>query len=156
MAHQNFILDDLEEDQETLGLIRAVKKIPEYEFIFAVNRINNFNFKRIKDLKYSGKYFDYNFSVYKGYDIEYKNCIHIFSNKSTSSLQKKEITELFVDEENERFLLNKYRDIDYIIKTTDDIHDFSLILLPKNIAFDVQKYIISSEEELYHLIQYYD
>ena len=156
MANQNFILDDLEEDQKTLGLIRAVKKIPEHEFIFGVNCVNNFNFKRINDLKYCGKYYDYHFSVYQGYDMKYKNCIHIISNKSSSFKQKNEITELFIDEQNERFLLKKYQDIDYIIKTSDDIHDFSLILLPKILAFDVQKYILSSEEELYHLIQNYD
>lgn len=130
--------------------------MPDHEFIFNVNEANNFHFVRIDDLKYCGEYYNHFFPVYEGYDREYKNCIKIIGNKSISSIQKKEIKTLFIDEEKERFLINKYKDIDYIIKTSDSINDFSLILLPKFLAFEIQEYILSSEEELYQMIQYYE
>lgn len=34
--------------------------------------------------------------------------------------------------------------------------DFSLILLPENLVFQIQEYLLSSDEELYQLIQYYE
>lgn len=156
MGTQNFILDDFQEEEILLGLIRTVKKLPDYEFFFHVNRINNFYFQKIEDLKYSGEYYDHYFSVYEGYDNVNKNCIKIIGNKSVSSVQKKEITELFISEEKEKFLITKYKDIDYIIKTSDCIDDFSLILLPNSLAFEIQEYILSSNEELYQTIMYYE
>lgn len=156
MATQNFILDDCQEDPQIVGLVRAVKQMPDYEFIFNINTANNFQFSRIEDLKFCGEYYDHFFSVYTGYDKEYKNCLTIISNKSTSYSQKKEINTLFIDEEKEKYLISKYKDIDFIIKTSDSINDFSLILLPKFLAFEVQEYILSSEEELHQMIQYYE
>ena len=34
--------------------------------------------------------------------------------------------------------------------------DFSVILLPENLVFQIQEYLLSSDEELYQLIQYYE
>ena len=153
MGTQNIILDDYQEDDLLLGLIRTVKQIPEYEFIFQINKVNTFCFYRIEDLQYCGEYYDHYFTVYEGYDKENKNCIKIISNKSVRNIQKKEITELFIDEEKEKYLITKYKDIDYIIKTSDGIDDFSVILLPKFLAFEVQEYILSSHEELYQTLQ---
>ena len=156
MKTLNIILDDFLEDDLLLGLIRTVKKLPDYEFIFQVNKANNFYFSRIDDLIYNGIYYDHHYSVYKGYDRVNQNCINIISNEPVQIIQKKEITELFISEEKERFLISKYKDIDYIIKTSDSIDDFSLILLPNFLAFEVQEYTLSSEEELYQTIQYYE
>ena len=156
MGTQNFILDDFEEEDLLLGLIRTVKQLPDHEFFFHVNCINNFYFKKIEDLKYSGEFYDHCFSVYEGYDKVNKTCIKIIGNRSVSSVQKKEITELFIHEEKEKFLITKYKDIDYIIKTSDCIDDFSLILLQNSLAFEIQEYILSSEEELYQTIMYYE
>lgn len=156
MGTQNIILDDCEEDDVLLGLVRTVKNIPDHEFIFQINRVNNFNFYRIEDLSYCGEYYDHHFTVYEGYDRENKNCIKIIRNKSVATTQKKEITELFIEEEKEKYLISKYKDIDYIIKTSDGIDDFSVILLPNFLAFEVQEYILSSDEELYQMIQYYE
>ena len=156
MGTQNIILDDSQEEDVLLGLIRTVKHMPDYEFFFQINSVNNFSLQKIEDLQYVGEYFDHYFTVYEGYDKVHKNCIKIISNKSTTSIQKKEITELFIEEEKEKYLISKYKDIDYIIKTSDGIDDFSVILLPKFLAFEVQEYILSSEEELYQMIQYYE
>lgn len=156
MKTQSIILDDLDEENETLGLIRAVKHLPDHEFIFHINQNNSFYFKRIDDLKYYGEYYDHSFPVFEGYDKVNKECIKIIANRSLPTDPKKEITELFIEEEDTMFLINKYRDIDYIIKTSDRINDFSLLLLPKFLAFEVQEYILSSDEELYQMIQDYE
>jgi len=148
----------LEEDHTeiTIGLIRLVKTIPEHELFFFLNKINDFNFKRIDDIKIQGEYFDHSFSRYQAYDRFSKNCYHFISNKSISSVEKKMQNQLFSDESNIKFLLNLHQDVDYILTNSDMFADFSLILLPENFVFQIQEYPLSSEEELYQLIQYYE
>ena len=64
--------------------------------------------------------------------------------------------QLFLDESNIKFLLNLHQDADYILTNSDMFTDFSLILLPENLVFQIQEYLLSSDEELYQLIQYYE
>ena len=63
---------------------------------------------------------------------------------------------LFSDESNIKFLLNLHQDVDYILSNSDMFAEFSLILLPENFVFQIQEYSLSSETELYQLIQYYE
>lgn len=63
---------------------------------------------------------------------------------------------LFSDEEDVNFLLPDCKDVDYIIKTSDNIAEFSLILLPENMMFQIQNLELTSDDELFHLIQYYE
>lgn len=156
MKTQNIILDDFPEEDIKLGLIRMVEKRPDYEFFFHVNSVNNFCFARSEDIKQCGEYYDYSFACYEGYDRIHKSCIKIIRNKSIAAVQKKEINELFLAEQEDKYLISKYKDIDYIIKTSDGIDDFSLILLPNFLAFEVQEYILSSHEELCQTLQYYE
>ena len=156
MKNQNIILDEVPDEDLQLGLIRMVVKLPDHEFFFHVNAVNNFCFSRVEDIKEYGAYYDYSFACYEGYSRTHKSCIKIIRNKSVASYQKKEIRELFIPEENEKYLISKYEDIDYIIKTSDGINDFSLILLPNFLAFEVQEYTLSSDEELYQTLQYYE
>ena len=148
----------LEEDlsEINIGLIRLIKSIPEHEFFFLLNKINDFNFKRIDDIVISGEYFDHFFSRYQAYDKFSKNCYSFISNKSIRSEQKKAHNQLFLDESNIKFLLNLHQDADYILTNSDMFADFSLILLPENLVFQIQEYLLSSDEELYQLIQYYE
>jgi len=148
----------LEEDHTeiTIGLVRLIKTIPEHELFFILNKINDFKFKRINDIKIKGEYFDYYFSRYQAYDKYSKNCYSFISNKSIRSDQKKVQNQLFSDESNIKFLLNLHQDADYILTNSDMFADFSLILLPENFVFQIQEYLLSSEEELYQLIQYYE
>jgi hypothetical protein len=53
-------------------------------------------------------------------------------------------------------LLDHFQDVDYLIKTSETFDDFSLILLPENLVFKTQEFTLSSDEELYQLIQYYE
>ncbi|WP_379968909.1 IPExxxVDY family protein [Epilithonimonas sp. UC225_85] len=148
----------LEEDHTeiSIGLIRLAKPIPEHELFFIINEMNLFDFTRIEDIKIEGDYFDYFFSRYQAYDRFTKNCYNFISNKSILSIKKKEQNQLFSDESNVKFLLNVHQDADYILSKSDMFGDFSLILLPENFVFQIQEYPLSSEEELYQLIQYYE
>jgi hypothetical protein len=47
-------------------------------------------------------------------------------------------------------------DVDYLIKTSDYIDDFSLILLPEFSVFNIQTFSLSSTNERYQLIKYYE
>lgn len=148
----------LEEDYSeiSIGLIRLTRPIPEHELFFHINKINNFQFKRLSDILIRGEYFDHFFSRYQAYDRSTKNCYNFISNKSIVSLKKKEQNQLFSDESNVKFLLNLHEDVDYLLTNSDMFGDFSLILLPENFTFHIQEYPLSSEEELYQLIQYYE
>ena len=148
----------LEEDltEINVGLIRLAKPIPEHELFFSINDINTFKFRRVEDILIKGEYFDHTFSRYQAYDRSSKNCYRFISNKSISSIQKKVQNLLFSDESNIKFLLNLHQDVDYILTNSDMFADFSLILLPENFVFQIQEFSLSSEEELYQLIQYYE
>ena len=150
------ILDPEEDDVISVGLIRLSKKVPEHEFFFQVNQLNPFHFSRIDDFKLEGKFYDNYFARFEAYSRDEKICIHIISNKSHRSVQKNDITELFTGEENHTSLLNYHEDVDYIIKTSDVFQDFSLILLPENLTFQIQEYSLQSGEELYSIFQYYE
>jgi len=148
----------LEEDltEINVGLIRIAKPIPEHELFFSINDINTFKFRRVEDILIKGEYFDHTFSRYQAYDRYSKNCYSFISNKSISSIQKKVQNLLFSDESNIKFLLNLHQDVDYILTNSDMFADFSLILLPENFVFQIQEFSLSSEDELYQLIQYYE
>ena len=64
--------------------------------------------------------------------------------------------ELFPGEEEIKFLLDNFQDVDYLLKTSEPFDDFSLILHPENIMFPIQIFPLSPKEELYQVIQYYD
>ena len=137
-------------------MIRLAKPIPEHELFFSINTLNPFNFTRMDDILIEGEYFDHYFSRYRAYDSYSKNCYHIISNKSILSVEKKVQNQLFADESNIKFLLNLHQDVDYILSNADMFAEFSLILLPENFVFQTQEYALSSDEELYQLIQYYE
>lgn len=156
MKNLKLFLDHEEVDELQVGLVRLIKDLPEHELFFSLNNANNIIFKRIDDLNKKGKYFDYSHSRYQGYHSETKNCFQFISNKSIQCFQKKEQYELFLDEENINYLLPFSPEVDYIVKTEEISADFSLILLPENTMFQIQDFRISSQDELYHLIQYYE
>ena len=157
MKTKKLLLDIEDDDEEiTLGLVRLAKEVPDYELFYQINSINSFQFSRIEDFVYHGFYYDYYFPRFQTYHTESKICIHFISNKSTHFLQKKISTELFSGEQETKYLLDHFQDVDYIIKTSEPFNDFSLILLPENLMFQIQDFTLSSEEELYHIFQYYE
>ncbi|MDH6251126.1 hypothetical protein M2347_000853 [Chryseobacterium sp. H1D6B] len=149
-------LDDIEFEDITIGLVRLAKNIPDHEFFYKVNQNNNLKFARIKDLVFHGSYYDYHFQRFEAYHKFTKTCFTFISNRSIQSNQKKLQTELFSGEDNIKFLLNNQADVEYILHSSEQFPDFSVILLPENLVFPIQDYTLSSDEELYQIIQYYE
>ncbi len=156
MKTQKFTLEIDEDDTITLGLVRLVKEVADYELFYHINELNDFKFKRISDLIFQGVYFDYHFARFEAFHHDSKICIHIIANRSHHSIQKKKITELFNTEEDTKYILGNSPDVDYLIKTSEPFGDFSVILLPENLMFQIQDFPLSPNEELYQLIQYYE
>lgn len=156
MKNQILFLDK-EEEIETLhlGLLRQVMDLPPHEFFFKINQKTPFQFGRERDLEVVTSHFCHTHLVYEACDERLKNKLRFIKNKSSETKKIREITELFVEEETENYLI-PMKDVDYIIKTSDNIDDFSVILLPESITFSIQNYTIDSDENLYQLIQYYE
>lgn len=156
MKNQILFLDE-EEEIETLnlGLLRQVMDLPSHEFFFKINQKTSFQFGRERDLEVVTSHFCHTHLVYEACDERLKNKLRFIKNKSSDTKKIKEITELFVEEETENYLI-PMKDVDYIIKTSDNIDDFSVILLPESITFSIQNYTIDSDDNLYQLIQYYE
>lgn len=149
-------IDDIEFEDIAIGLVRLAKNVFDHEFFFKINQINDLKFSRIDDLVFHGSYYDYYFSRFEAYHKFTKTCFTFISNKSSESKQKKIQTELFAEEENIKFLLNNQVDVEYILHSSEQFPDFSVILLPENLVFPIQDYTLSSDEELYQIIQYYE
>ena len=157
MEIQNlYDLDDIEFEDITIGLVRLVKYIPDHEFFFKINLRNDLNFSRIEDLVYHGNYYNFFFPRFEAYHKYTKTRFTFISNKSSISNQKKLQTELFAEEDNIKFLLNNHPDVEYILHSSEQFPDFSVILLAENLVFPIQDYNLSSEDELYQIIQYYE
>lgn len=148
--------DDIEFDDITIALVRLTKHIPDHEFFFKLNKQNNFTFSRVDDLILHGTYFNHYFPRFEGYHKSTKTRFTFIANRSSQNKQKKISTELFLYEENIKFLLNNQSEVEYILLSSEQFPDFSVILLPENLVFPVQEYNLSSEEELYQIIQYYE
>ncbi|CAA7390289.1 IPExxxVDY family protein [Chryseobacterium fistulae] len=149
-------IDDIEFEDITIALVRLVKNVPNHEFFYKINQINELTFSRSIDLMIPGAYYDYYFPRFEAYHKYTKTCFTFISNKSSDSKQKKLQTELFSEEKNIKFLLNNQADVQYILHSSEQFPDFSVILLPENLVFPIQDYTLSSDEELYQIIQYYE
>ena len=157
MKSQKILLEIEDEDEEiTLGLIRLAKEVPEHEHFYQLNVRNSFKLTRIADLVYCGAYNDYFFPRFEGFHCDSKVCFQFIANKSSQHIQKKVSNELFSGEQETKFLLNHFQDVDYIIWTSEPFDDFSVILLPENLMFQIQSFPLCSTDELFSLIQYYD
>ncbi|WP_407404567.1 IPExxxVDY family protein [Chryseobacterium sp.] len=148
--------DDIEFDDITIALVRLTKHIPDHEFFFKLNNHNHFSFSRIDDLILHSNYYNHYFPRFEGYHKSSKTRFTFISNRSSQNKQKKTPTELFLYEENIKYLLNNQSEVEYILLCSEHFADFSVILLPENLVFPVQEYKLSSEEELYQIIQYYE
>ena len=156
MKSLKLFLDTEDEEDLNLGLIRLTREIPDYELFYHINGINGVGFKRIKELRKTGVYYDYYHQRFEAYFAHNKSCIQFIANKSSQHIQKKVSNELFSGEQETKFLLNHFQDVDYLLKTSEPFNDFSLILLPENLMFPIQHFPLSPIEELYQIIQYYE
>lgn len=151
MKNKKIFLDLDDDEPINIGLLRLIKKIPDYEMFFEMNKINTYKFSRIEDLKVKKFYF----SRYQTYHPETKTIYQIISNKS-ASVRIKTSNELFAQAEEIKYLLPKNKDVDFIFYAKDSVSDFSLFLLPENFLFKIQEFYLEPRNELYKLIQYYE
>lgn len=156
MKARKILLDPEEEEALDIGLIRLIKKLPDHEFFFDFNRSNDFHFSRIADLRYTGTYYDYSYSRFETFYSEARICLRCISNRPFASLQKKISQELFGSEDENKLLLPQYPDVDYILTASEPFADFSVILPPEKLLFHIQKFCLSSDEELFQIIHYYE
>ncbi len=156
MKAQKFTLEIEEDDEITLGLVRLAKEVSDYELFYHLNMLNSFKFTRISDLSFHGTYYDYYFPRFQGFHHDTQICVSFIANHSSHSIQKKKSAELFNNEEDTKYLLENFNDVNYLIKTSEPFDDFSVILLPENLTFQIQDFQLSPMDELYQLIQYYD
>lgn len=157
MKSQKILLDIEDDDEQIiLGLVRLAKDIPEHELFFHINKVNDFQLHRVKDLVMIGQDNDYHFPRFEAFHHESKVCIQFIANRSSHNIQKKMATELFSEEEDMKFLLNHFQDVDYLLKISEPSPDFSVILLPENLMFQIQNFPLSPTEELYQTMQYYE
>lgn len=156
MKSLKLFLDTEDEEDLNLGLIRLTREIPDYELFYHINGINGVGFKRIKELRKTRVYYDYYHQRFEAYFAHNKSCIQFIANKSSESVQKQQVTELFVEENEVNFLLPNHKDVDYLLKSSDSFADFSVILLPETFMFQLQEFQLSSDDELFQLIQYYE
>lgn len=156
MKIQKLFLESERDDDLTLGLVLLTKHLPDYELFYHINKANDSDFTRMKDLVKCAEYHDYYHNRFEAYHQETQTCFQFISNSSYQKIQKKQVLELFSDEEHVNFLLPNHKEVDYLIKTSDAYADFSLILQPENLMFPIQQFLLSSNEELFQLIQYYE
>lgn len=156
MKKLNLFLDEEFIFPINLGLIRVVKKLPAHELFYHMGIQNNLFFSRKNDLKIKKKYYEYSHIIFETFHEETQNKLVFLENKSIFSQQYREIDQLFVEEDLVNYLLKNVKDADYIIKTSENIIDFSLILQRKNILFHIQTVTLSKDDELYQILQYYE
>ncbi len=156
MKAQKIILDIDHDEEIKIGLVRLAKEVPGYELFFHLNGLNPFCFHRISDLIYEGKFSDFHFPRFEAFHHERQMQIRFISNRASQITQKAAAPELFTGEEDAAYLLRNSIDVDYIISTSEPFADFSVILLPENLMFQIQDFHICPEEELCQLIQYYE
>ncbi len=156
MKPTDFLIDADDFEDIVIGFLTIHTSVLEHQLFYDTNKVNHFHFERVADFVFEGEYFRYYHSVFKGYHWESETTFTFFANKSHTTIQKKEITELFIDEGKVNFLLNNKSPNGYIMKSTNENEDFSLILLPKHIAYDWEKLILTPQQEIYYLIESYE
>lgn len=156
MKTQKLILDIDHDDDIKIGLVRLAKEVPDYELFYHLNALNPFVFRRISDLIYHGRFSDYSFPRFEAFHHSTQVCIRFISNRAVHVQHKLPPPELFTGEEDAGHLLRNSRDVDYLIATSEPFDDFSVILLPENLMFQIQDFHVSPDAELYQLIQYYE
>lgn len=155
MKKVNFLLDFDDFEELSIGFLPISSAVIEHELFYTLNKMNDFYFKRTEDLVYKGTYYDYYHSVFTAHQQSSKTSLMVIANQSYDSVQKKEITELFVDEQNVNFLLKNRPSGGYLIQLTPISDDFSLILLPEGLS-SIEKFNIKPSQKLYHLIETYE
>lgn len=157
MKNVKLFLDHESQEPMRIGLLRTSGHPEPHELFFHINRWNEgLNFKRKTDLQKEGVFHTYKHLCFKTYCEDLKCYFQIFSNKSIEAVIKPLQGDLFSSETNINYLLPFDKDVDYILKTSDNIINFSVFSHVENILFPIQEVSLDSGEELYNIIQYHE
>lgn len=157
MKSIKLFLDTEDEPELQLSLVRLAKDLPAHELFYHINSSNDsLTFKRIRDLSFQGQFNDYQHIRFQAWHCDTKSFLQFIANKSTSFTVKQPQNQLFAEEEDINYLLPFHKEVDYVLKSSDNVADFSVILLPENLTFPIQPYTLASDDPLYDLIQYYE
>lgn len=158
MKNRILLLDDDENEEFSIGLIRSVVRMEAHELFYHINLLNEkIKFSRQDDFCIEDDFCIFKHLVFSTYHPELKCKIHIISNKSIDKIEKKNIQgSLFYESINVNYLLPFHKDVDYLVKISDNIADFSVFLLPEKLLFQIQRFVLEPTHELYHIIQNYE
>jgi len=149
---KKFLLSFDDEDPVEVGLVRLVKDLSPEQFFFKLNNDNIFKFKRSEDLKieFFGK--EYSFLQMEIPENTFHVHFRMIANKSFERLEKTP-NSLFEHANEIVFLFENQQDVDYLLISENASEDFSVILLPENLVFPIQKIFIEPNEFIYQYIQ---
>lgn len=150
------LFNDADNEPISIGLARLVKFLQPHILFFQINSQKNMRYQRKRDLEVFSEYYRYDHIVFEAHQPNWKNKILFIQNKNSNCTKIKEIDRLFVEETEDNYLLDKYTDVEYLVKTSNNIRNFSLISLPENLFFQIQPYELEPDNELYKIIQYYE
>lgn len=149
-------MDDDAAEGISVGLLRLSKQLPPHEFFYHFNCANRqIYLKRIKDLKNIGRDYSSSHLRMEGYHREPRCQVQFIENRASESQVFEHQGNLFSDGADVNFLLPMHPDVDFVVRTTDNLDDFSLILLPEGLTFSIQNFQIDAGS-LSDLIQFYD
>lgn len=156
MKIKKLFLDD--EDSLPVNVLVIKQKtgdVPEHEFFFHINKINNFNFSRLEDFCLN---FDGNLSWFCQFEC-FEPCnqvvFRMIKNRSIRVERQQETFELFGDVPPEIYLLNT-NSFDYVLLSPNSDADFASVKLPKQMVSDTEFIQLDDNEPLKEIIQYYE
>jgi len=144
---------DFDDDPITLQLISIKKSISHHKFFFEINKRNKFKFERAKNLVIYDNSIEYEFLYMKSYDIEGNNICSVIANKSFENCNNTSIDAFSEHNSNEFYLLNKQKNIDFIMKIHDSSLEFSVHLLPNEMLSFVKENHVKPKDLIYQYIQ---
>lgn len=150
--------EDDEEEELPLGLCRLAYPMEDFQFFYKLNRLNDFKFCRTKDIVIKRGYYKAFFNRFEAYDSRNKTHYIVVVNRSHTVEEVEQRMNLFSGIEHTEYLFSDRALVDYILLTKGGFGDFSLILLPKEEVLQVEELVLSSQHELFDIIQcdYYD
>lgn len=106
------------DDFEETSLVYAIQSngMNETKFIFNLNKILGFQFRRVDDLDITIKSKVFCFSLYEFEDEIAETQYYLIKNLSHPKISDSENNSLFGQVVETEFILNKYKGFDYIIK----------------------------------------
>ncbi|RQP08425.1 MAG: IPExxxVDY family protein [Chryseobacterium sp.] len=153
---KTFLLEDDDDEPMLIGLIRLVRKLPLHEIFFELNKHNPFVFRRAKDFITTSFAGETAHAVFKAYDESSDTDFTMISNLSFETSLSAPADNLFGSYTVVSHILRAHHDVDFLLIVKDSIPDFSLILLPDNLCFQIQPYRLDPDLELYKQILYYE